>query len=198
MNLKQRIIWTIVLLLSITLSCTIILLTWNAQTTLLKQKEQDGIIVAQLLAQISRSYESIPKEVEQVLGEQMLVEATLAAHLIAIANQAGLTETEINQHLRQITDNTVLDEIWISDEQGLSRLNTKHILFNFHPDPNVQPQAYIFWDLLNGKKQTVIQEAMQREIDKQHFKYAAVAGIDKPRIVQVGYHAELIKQLKNN
>jgi hypothetical protein len=32
----------------------------------------------------------------------------------------------------------------------------------------------------------VIQEARKREIDDKVFKYVGVAGVDKPRIVQVG------------
>jgi hypothetical protein len=36
----------------------------------------------------------------------------------------------------------------------------------------------------------VIQEARQREVDDRVFKYVGVAGIDKPRIVQVGVSAD--------
>jgi len=35
----------------------------------------------------------------------------------------------------------------------------------------------------------VIQDARKREIDNQIFKYVGVAGVDKPRIVQVGVAA---------
>ena len=40
-----------------------------------------------------------------------------------------------------------------------------------------------------------MQETRQREVDTQVFKYVGVAGIDKPRIVQVGYHATFLDQL---
>jgi hypothetical protein len=36
----------------------------------------------------------------------------------------------------------------------------------------------------------VIQGARKREIDDRVFKYVGVAGVDKPRIVQVGVSAE--------
>jgi HAMP domain-containing protein len=39
-------------------------------------------------------------------------------------------------------------------------------------------------------------KARQREVDTQIFKYVGVAGVDKPRIVQVGYHATLLQQLR--
>jgi HAMP domain-containing protein len=41
-----------------------------------------------------------------------------------------------------------------------------------------------------------VQEARQREVDTQVYKYAGVAGVDKPRIVQVGYHATFLEQLQ--
>ncbi len=36
----------------------------------------------------------------------------------------------------------------------------------------------------------MIQEARKREIDDRVFKYVGVAGVDKPRIVQVGVSAD--------
>jgi class 3 adenylate cyclase len=54
----------------------------------------------------------------------------------------------------------------------------------------------VFWPLLSGKKDQVIQEARQREIDDQHFKYAGVSGVDKPRIVEVGFNAKYLADLK--
>ena len=49
--------------------------------------------------------------------------------------------------------------------------------------------------MLTGERSAVVQEARQREVDTRIFKYAAVAGIDKPRIVQVGYQALFLDRL---
>ena len=46
---------------------------------------------------------------------------------------------------------------------------------------------------IKGVKNVVIQSAQKREIDDQIFKYVGVAGIDKPRIVQVGIHYTYFK-----
>jgi hypothetical protein len=43
-----------------------------------------------------------------------------------------------------------------------------------------------FWALIDGSKKVVIQEARKREIDGKVLKYVGVAGVNKPRIVQVG------------
>jgi hypothetical protein len=55
--------------------------------------------------------------------------------------------------------------------------------FTFSRDPAKQPQASAFWALIDGSKKI---EARRREIDDKLFKYVGVAGVDKPRIVQVG------------
>lgn len=136
-------------------------------------------------------------DVENAIGEQMIVEATIAAHLVTLGEAAGVGAKEINRRLRQIADDTVLNEIWITDEKGHAYLrNIAEIDFTFSPDRERQPQAHAFWPLLTGKNKTVVQDARQREIDTQVFKYAGVAGVDKPRIVQVGYHATMLRQLR--
>jgi sigma-B regulation protein RsbU (phosphoserine phosphatase) len=127
----------------------------------------------------------------------MVVEATIAAHLVALGEAAGVGADEINRRLRQIADDTVLDEIWITDEKGHAYLrNIAEIDFTFSPDRELQPQAHAFWPLLTGKNKAVVQDARQREIDTQVFKYVGVAGVDKPRIVQVGYQAAMLRHLQ--
>ena len=121
----------------------------------------------------------------------------MAAHFVALGEAAGVSPKEINRRLKQIADDTVLDEIWITDEKGHAYLrNIPEIDFTFSPDPKEQPQAHVFWPLLTGKAKSVVQEARQREVDTQIFKYVGVAGVDKPRIVQVGYNAAFLQQLR--
>ncbi len=51
--------------------------------------------------------------------------------------------------------------------------------------------------VLTGEKQVVVQEARQREVPPDIFKYAGVSGIDRPRIVQVGYDFKLLENLRH-
>ena len=74
-----------------------------------------------------------------------------------------------------------------------SGLRSRHLLGTtrrVNPDDPEQPQASAFWPLITGGKDIVIQAARKREIDDRVFKYVGVAGVDKPRIVQVGVGAE--------
>jgi class 3 adenylate cyclase len=163
---------------------------------MLASAEESGKMVANLLARSAGLANEIPDEVEEMLGSQMVAEARIIAYFVDAAEKANLTPEEINRRLRQLADTTVLDEFWITDETGHAYLRNIDVDFTFSPSGREQPQAHFFWPLLSGKKDQVIQEARRREIDDQHFKYAGVAGIDKPRIVQVGYNAKYLNDLK--
>ena len=127
-----------------------------------------------------------PDETEIELGEHLLAMAVMSAHFVAVAEKAGLSAREINEHLAAVSQQTGL-EFWITDEQGYAYLrSTAGVHFRFSPDPAVHPQASAFWPVLTGERSSFVQEAQVREIDSRVFKYAAVGGIDKARIVQVG------------
>ncbi len=196
MTLQNRTLVMVTVLLVGTVLATAAALTWIASQSFMAQASVDGIVIARLLARSTEFVEQVPQDVETAIGEHMVVEATIAAHLVAIAEEAGLSPDEINAHLIDIAASTILDEFWITDETGRAYLrNELEIDFSFDPDPQEQPQAHVFWPLLEGAP-PVVQDARQREVDTQVFKYAGVAGIDKPRIVQVGYLAAFLEQLR--
>jgi hypothetical protein len=125
-------------------------------------------------------------DAEDILARHMVGEALLAAHLVAIAEQAGMTPEAINAILKDVAERSAIDEFWITDERGRAYLTNQDFTFTFDPDPARQPQASAFWPLLEGSEKVVIQDAQKREVDDRVFKYVGVAGIDQPRIVQVG------------
>ena len=129
-------------------------------------------------------------DAEDVVAQHMVGEALLAAHLVAIAKKAGMSSREINAILKDIAERSAIDEFWITDETGRAYLTNQDFEFTFSADLQAQPQASAFWPLLTGEKDVVIQEARKREVDDRMFKYVGVAGVDKPRIVQVGVSAD--------
>jgi adenylate cyclase len=196
MRYRTRLVLLVTGLLASAVLVISTLLAWNTRNALLASAEESGQMVANLLARSAGLANEIPSEVEEMLGSQMVAEARIVAHFIDAAEKANFTPQEINRRLRQLADTTVLDEFWITDENGHAYLRNIDADFTFSPSALEQPQAHVFWPLLSGKKDQVIQEAKQREIDDQHFKYAGVAGVDKPRIVQVGYNAKYLNDLK--
>ena len=127
---------------------------------------------------------------EEIVAQHMVGEALLAAHLVALAEKAGMSPQEIDAILKEVADSSAIDEFWITDETGRAYLHNEDFEFTFSPDPAKEPQASAFWPLLTGEKKVVIQEARKREVDDRVFQYVGVAGVDKPRIVQVGVSAD--------
>jgi hypothetical protein len=123
------------------------------------------------------------------IARHMVGEAMLAAQFVAAAERNGMTPVGINAILKEVADKSAVQEFWITDSSGQAYLTNTGIDFTFSADATNQPQASAFWPLLTGAKTVVIQNARKREIDNQIFKYVGVAGVDKPRIVQVGVAA---------
>jgi adenylate cyclase len=197
MTLRIRISLMMVCALVTAVLATAAVLAYTARQSLLAQTEADGVLIARLLSSSASFAGGVARDAEEAIGEQMVVEATIAAHLVAIGEAAGLSPASINAHLKEITERTVLNEFWITDEHGHAYLRTvPDIDYTFSPDPQ-QGQSSAFWPLLTGEKQVVMQEASPRSYDGQVFKYAGVSGIDKPRIVEVGYRADFLERLSH-
>ena len=125
-------------------------------------------------------------ECDDLIARHMIGQAMLAAQLVAVAEKAGMTPAQINSVLNTVTGSSAIEEFWITDPAGHAYLTNTGIDFTFSPDPAKQPQASAFWALLDGRHKIVIQDTRKRELDDRVFKYVGVAGVDKPRIVQVG------------
>ncbi len=196
MRYRTRLVLLVTLLLASAVAVISALLAWNTRNALLASAEESGEMVANLLARSAGLANEIPGEVEAMLSDQMVAEARILAQFVAAAEKASFGPDEINRRLRQLADTTALDEFWVTDEKGHAYLRNLDVDFTFSPSALEQPQAHVFWPLLEGKTDRVIQEARQREIDDQHFKYVGVSGVDKPRIVQVGFNAAYLAELK--
>ena len=118
-------------------------------------------------------HRSTRRFVEDAIGEQMVMQARIVSHLVAIAQQeksTGMTPEAINEHFKQITrfakEHGNYDyEFWVTDSSGKVRLGSQGVEFTFKPD---QPQAGTFLRLLDGHSNhtdVVVQESRRREID---------------------------------
>ena len=124
---------------------------------------------------------------KEAAGEHMAAQATLAAHFVDAALQAGRTAGEINQALQGVVRSTAIDEFWISDETGQVVFSSHpDVVFFFPTDVDAGTQAAPFAALLNGTETKVVQEPMPRDLDGEVFRYVGVGGVDRPRIVQLG------------
>ena len=132
--------------------------------------------------------EEPPATLETPITDHMIAEATLTAHYISAALATGATTEEINATLSQIANSTVITEFWVSDENGrVEFTNVTGLDFAFPTDPEAGTQAAPFANLLLGREKVVTQGMMPRAADGARFQYVGVAGVDQPRIVQVGF-----------
>ena len=148
-----------------------------------------GILSALVVACLANSGVKAA-DCEEIVARHMVGEAMLAAQFVAAAEKAGMTPGQINAALKNVAENSGIEEFWITDPSGHAYLTNTGLDFTFSPDPSKQPQGSAFWALINGRQKILVQEARKREIDNRVFKYVGVAGVDKPRIVQVGVSAQ--------
>ena len=141
------------------------------------------------------SLADVARALDAMLDDQMTGQARIAAHLVAAAEAAGYDAGRVIDTLSTVAATTVLDEFWITGEEGVAYLTNVRdaggalVPFRFSPDPAVQPQASAFHPLLASATDSdvvVAQGAQVREIDNEVYKYVGVAGVDRRRIVQVG------------
>ncbi len=141
------------------------------------------------------SLADVARALDAMLDDQMTGQARIAAHLVAAAEAAGYDAGRVIDTLSTVAATTVLDEFWITGEEGVAYLTNVRdaggalVPFRFSPDPAVQPQASAFHPLLasaTDSDDVVAQGAQVREIDNEVYKYVGVAGVDRRRIVQVG------------
>ena len=148
-----------------------------------------GSIICVYLALSTGASPSQAANCEDMIARHMVGEAMLAAQFVAAAEKNGMSADAINAVLKDIAGKSAIEEFWITDSSGHAYLTNTGIDFTFSSDAKKQPQASAFWPLITGAKKVVIQNARKREIDNKIFKFVGVAGVDKPRIVQVGVSA---------
>lgn len=168
----------------------------SAYRSNIREVRSQALSIARLLARTAAVADVISAEVERTIAQHMIVSASAFAEFIAAAEKAGMSSAAINERLTRVIDKTILDEVWISDSKGRAYLHTRDAHdFTFSPSEKEQPQAHEFWKLLTGEKSEVIQHIQKREIDNEKFKYVGVGGVDRPRIVEVGYNARYFDRL---
>lgn len=150
--------------------------------------EQVGSEILNVLATSYASSQQAVESVERTLEGQMFNQARLLAEWLAYGD---LTLEDV----QRIADGTAIDEIWITDEQGVVTLtnNLDGLGWEFPDDP--EEQAFPFRKLLESDDGRVAQRASVRSMDGSMFKYVGVSRPDKPGIVQVGISADGLSEI---
>jgi hypothetical protein len=78
-------------------------------------------------------------EAEDIVARHMVGEAL-------IAEEAGMSATEINAILKDVAAKSAIDEFWITDERGRAYLTNQDFALTFSPDPAQQPLGLLAAD----------------------------------------------------
>lgn len=159
--------------------------------------EKTATQIAEVIADIGEiSIASVARTADASLNPPMTAQAFTSAFFVKAAAEANYDTSKVIQILTSITEETVLDEFWITDREAFSYLTNVRdpstgqlIPFKFAMNPSEQPQAYKFYSLLSVPPDSfsaVTQPAQVREVDRAVYKYVGTNGVDHQRIVQVG------------
>ncbi len=197
MRLRTKLILSFSLVLGIALAANNFVTIRALRRSLLDQSVDQSKNLVEILQATDHFVVGLPARVEDVVGSHLLVEAMLTAHLVDVAeNGAHLKPEQIKARLKDVAARGVVDEFWITDTKGHAYLrNIEEIDFTFPDRPTPSDQAYEFRQLLEGPGRHYVQRTMPREVDGALFKYAGVSGIDRNRIVEVGYRADTVVKL---
>ena len=149
--------------------------------------------VAEVVARAAALTGEFPVRLEAEIGEQMVTQGRLLAHLVAVAEQAGVPRADVDARLRQIAGLSPV-ELLATDATGAVVVTSDPQLqsFAFSPDPTEQPREHAYHRLLGGDLPSIVQDAARAEGGGKVMKWAGVPGVDGPRIVRVGVPADFL------
>ncbi|WP_244433855.1 HAMP domain-containing protein, partial [Azospirillum sp. B506] len=185
MTFQQRLILLVTGLVLLAVVAVTTAMAFTTRAALTERIETEARLAAGLLARGAAQARDLPQDVDALLSERLLSEATLTAHLVALAETAKLAPRAINDRLKQIAEAGGPDEMWISDNRGrayLHNLPGPDPLFG--QDAKGGPRHSAYAGLLNRSPASVVSEPAMES--GKLMKFAGVPGVDKPRIVQVG------------
>ena len=170
----------------------------TARQGLLQQADDDADVLASVLSHMGTLSQTFDRTADELISNDQTSSAMLLAEYVALAERARQTPSQTTRILKRLLAMAPDTEVWITDSNGRTFLHPNSDQpFIFSPDPKRQPQASEFWPLLTGEKQVVNQPMQPRELDGKLFKYVGVAGVDKPRIVQVGFNGRWIQSVSD-
>lgn len=184
MDLSRRLILLVCGLLVAAAAITGGVFAYGAHGALLERALADGRRVAELAARSMALVREVPRAAEELLADQIVAQASVAAELVAMGEAARVPAKTINERLRAAADAGTIEEIVVTDPRGRIVYRSRPVAdagYGADAGPAEQP----FTTLLKGSTTPVVRPAQRLEAGGPVIKPAAVAGVDKPRVVRV-------------
>ena len=185
MTLRGRLFLLVTLLVVIGIPGTAAVFGYGYWRSILERTQDDGLLLARLLAQSISFNQQTPAVVESLVNEAALAQANMVAHLIQVANQRGTSAETINRALQHVAAREQIAEIWVTDRQGAPRfwsLPELDAALGIESGLTRQP---IFRPVLEGRKYAVVTELMRRDLEGREVYYGGVAMPDRSGMVLI-------------
>ncbi len=152
--------------------------------------------VDDLIKQLEINQDNV-EEIRAESDRNALAKARALAQMLAL--EPSLAQDP--QKLEQIRDALDVDELHVSDENGILIGSSfkNYVGYNYAADP----QSAAFLPAITDKSFELAQDPQPKGISREMFQYAGVARVDEPGIVQIGYspeklsHAMEVADIKN-
>ena len=185
MTLRGRLFLLVTLLVVISIPGTAAVFGYGYWRSLLERTQDDGLLLARLLAQSISFNQQAPAVVESLVNDAALAQANMVAHLIQVVNQRGTSVEAINRALQHVAAREQIAEIWVTDREGTPRfwsLPELDAALSIESGLTRQP---IFRPVLEGRKYTVVTELMRRDLEGREIYYGGVAMPDRSGMVLI-------------
>ncbi len=197
LSLRGRILLLVAGVLALSLSATVVAVVYTSSFTLQAKDDRELQVLSRMLARVMEVRRTLPQMAEDLVSDEMHSTALLLAELVALSERTGRPPAELRQTLQKLIRVDVADEFLVTDSQGRLYVGAPgNGPYQFSSNPSTHPQSSAFWGLLSGQTEVVKQATGPRDVDGKIFKYVGVAGVDKPRIVQLGYRGDYIQELR--
>ncbi len=194
MTFERRFLLLVTGFLVMAVVFTIAVLTWSGRNELMERTRAEAERSAVRLARAAVLARDLPTVAEAAIGEQMVGQAALAAQFAALAEAAKISPKAASDRLKAVIDGSSIIDVTITDSRGKATLYTAP---NGDVTFTADGKGAAFHGLLNRNPPVVTQPAARRE-DGRTIKTVAIAGVDKPRIVQVSADTRRLTEITNS
>ncbi|HZT87889.1 MAG TPA: SpoIIE family protein phosphatase [Stellaceae bacterium] len=190
MALRYRITLLIIVLLAVAVLGNTALLVLLGERAIVQRAESDGLAIARLLANGVGVAERLPDVVNAQIGRQMVAEAALAAQLIDLAGERGLSAVELNARLEQVVARTGIGRIVALGHDGAISADASHSFDPPLPGDADAPLAAVFAHTASGKRWSQTLPPVKLPGELHPMRFAAVRAAHGDGIVVVGEGVE--------
>lgn len=189
MKLRYKIIIPVIIVIIVSISAIVFYGNMEIKNNLI-----DGIIDSQLNSQLETvvntisSRQSIMDITKKYMDKKNIDLTKSLAHTIKNNEEMLLTE-----NLQEYANSIEVDEIHITDENGVITHGTVPEFFGF--DFKTTDQTKPFMALINRDNGAFAQAPSERGTDKKLFQYIGVSRLDSPGIVQIGLEPKHIESI---